>query len=275
MIRVAVARTVVAKDLSANGETIRRTLGNAADQGARLVAFCEGALSGYTESAVSRPEDWSRFDWARQKAELEAIAEACGKRGLWAVVGAAHPIGANRPPHNSLYVFSDGGDLVTRYDKRFLSHTELGGWYTPGTDPVVFSVDGYTFGCAICIEVQFPEVFADYGNRGVDAVLFSSQGLSDSFQTILRAHASLNGLWICAAAPTRGTGHVIGPDGVRISHCSEGAEPALALATLDREDPAYHVALKLARPWRLKAKAGEIYREKRSTHPRSRDRTTL
>jgi predicted amidohydrolase len=275
LIRIAVAQTVVVKDVSANGETIRRAIAGAADQGARLVAFCEGALSGYAKSQIANPDDWLRFDWTRQKAELEAIAEICGKRGLWAVVGAAHPLEDGLPPHNSLYVFSDCGDLVTRYDKRFLSHTELGGWYTPGADPIVFSVDGYTFGCAICIEVQFPEVFADYGKRGVDAVLFSAQDLPEPFQTVLRAHSSLYGLWICAASTPQETGGVIGPDGAWITHCSEGAEPALALATLNREDPAYHVALKLARPWRLKAKAGQIYRDKLSTQPRSRNRTTL
>ncbi|WP_413203632.1 carbon-nitrogen hydrolase family protein [Rhodospirillum sp. A1_3_36] len=189
-MRVSAAQTVVAQDVSANGQTIRKAIGDAADQGARLVTFCEGALSGYAKSQIASPDDWLRFDWARQKAELEAIAETCGKRGLWGVVGAAHPLEDGLPPHNSLYVFSDCGALVTRYDKRFLSHTELGGWYTPGEDPIVFSVDDYTFGCAICIEVQFPEVFADYGQRGVDAVLFASQGLPESYQTVLRAHAA-------------------------------------------------------------------------------------
>jgi hypothetical protein len=65
-------------------------------------------------------------------------------------------------------------DRLIVVDKRFLSNTELGGWYTPGTTPTVFGIEGYRFGCAICIEVQFAEFFAEYERLGVDAVLFAS-----------------------------------------------------------------------------------------------------
>jgi predicted amidohydrolase len=61
--------------------------------------------------------------------------------------------GPNRP-HNSLYVVSDQGAVVERYDKRFLSHTEVRFLYTPGTRPVVFEVDGFRFGTVLCIEVD-------------------------------------------------------------------------------------------------------------------------
>jgi predicted amidohydrolase len=30
---------------------------------------------------------------------------------------------------------------------------------TLGTEPVTFRADGLTFGCAICVEVNFPEVY--------------------------------------------------------------------------------------------------------------------
>jgi hypothetical protein len=45
------------------------------------------------------------------------------------------------------------------------------------------------------------------------------------------------------------------------------------VGTLDREDPALHVALDLARPWRASARAGSIYEERRVTDERSRVRT--
>src|SRR5207253_6081540 len=55
----------------------------------------------------------------------------------------------HRPP--------DAGAIVTRYDKRLLSRTEAAYMYTPGTAPTVFDVDGYRFGTALCIEIQYPE----------------------------------------------------------------------------------------------------------------------
>ncbi|MFE4336056.1 nitrilase-related carbon-nitrogen hydrolase, partial [Streptomyces sp. NPDC056831] len=65
-------------------------------------------------------------------------------------------------PHNSLYVVSDEGALAARYDKRYLSNTELSYLYTPGTAPLVFEVDGIRFGTALCIEANFPELFEQY-----------------------------------------------------------------------------------------------------------------
>lgn len=177
MLRIAAAQTVVSPDIAANGSAIRAMIARAAGEGARLINFCEGALSGYAKSQILKQGDWQAFDWAIQEAELRAIAELCGQLRIVAVVGGPHRLGRGYPPHNSLYVFSDTGALLTRYDKRFLSNTELAGWYTPGTEPVMVDVDGYRFGCAICIESQFPEIFSDYERLGVDGVLFASYGL--------------------------------------------------------------------------------------------------
>lgn len=80
--------------------------------------------------------------------------------------------GPNRP-HNSLYVVSDQGAVVERYDKRFLSHTEVRFLYTPGTRPVVFEVDGFRFGTVLCIEVDFPELLEEYERLDVDCALAS------------------------------------------------------------------------------------------------------
>ena len=57
-----------------------------------------------------------------------------------------------------MYVISDQGELITRYDERLLSNTKLSFMYTPGSDPVTFEVDGLRFGCAMGIEAHFPEV---------------------------------------------------------------------------------------------------------------------
>ena len=93
---------------------------------------------------------------------------------IWVALGSAHPLTQPRLPHNSVYVISDAGQLVNRYDKRRLSHTEVTRFYTAGSEPVVFDVDGYRFGIAVCVEINFPELFIEYGALGVDCLLFSS-----------------------------------------------------------------------------------------------------
>ena len=118
--------------------------------------------------------DWGLVDWVTLRNELKQIARQCAALGCWAVVGAPHRLSAGRRPHNSLYVFSDRGTLVTRYDKRRLSTAEVSYLYTPGTEPIVAEVDGFRLGLLICLESLFPELFVEYADMGVDAVLLSS-----------------------------------------------------------------------------------------------------
>lgn len=275
-MKIAAAQTLVSPDIAANGSAIRSMIAAAAAGGVRVINFCEGSLSGYSKFQIMHPDDWRSFDWSRQEAELRAIADLCGNLRICAVVGGAHRLAEGRPPHNSLYVFSEEGALLTRYDKRYLSNSELGGWYSPGTAAITFAVGEYRFGCAICIESQFQEVFQEYETLGVDAVLFSSYGLAEYFQIALRAHAGLNCIWIGAATPVqkapKGPAGIIGPDGKWVAQCPATPEPCLVTAVLDRDDPVYDIPLRKARPWRLKARAGDIYREKIVDDPRSENR---
>lgn len=276
-MKIAAAQTFVESDIRSNGAAIRDALSDAAVRDVGLVIFCEGALSGYAKSQIPRPDEWEGFDWGAQEEELMSIAARCAVLGIAAIVGGAHRLAPGTRPHNCLYVFSASGELMTRYDKRFLSNTEITDWYTPGAEAITFETDGYRFGLAICIESQFPEVFSQYEALGVDAVLFASYGIPDYFQIALRAHAGLNCFWIVAATPAQrapdGPAGVIGPDGKVIVHCPARAETGLAVAVLDRNNPNFDVALNKARPWRAKARLGDIYRERMVDDKRSRDRT--
>ena len=116
----------------------------------------------------------------------------------------------NTPPNrpcNSLFVISGQGGLVSRYNKRVCSHSEITDWYSPGRDPQVFSVDGFRMGCALCIEIQFPEVFAEYERLDVDCVLFSAYSQGPMFWTQAQGHAASNNIWLSVGVPPlkRGT----------------------------------------------------------------------
>ena len=272
-MKIAAAQTVISRDMASNGEAIRQLLVDAAADRIKLVTFCEGALSGYCKAQITNPEDWQTFDWDMHEAELRSIASLCARLNIFAVIGGAHKLSQMNRPHNSLYIISSDGEIRTRYDKRYLSNTEINDWYTPGTAPIVFDVDTYRFGCAICIECQFPEVFMEYERLGVDAVLFSSYGIPEHFEIALRAHAGLNCLWIAASTPAqeteKGPAGIIGPDGKWCSLCPASANSDYATSILNRDDPTYEIPLKKARPWRRKARQGDIYREKMTIFSRS------
>ena len=132
---LAVTQPLASPDPRRNGIIARQLMRQAVAQGARLVVFPEGHLSGYAKAQV---RDWADLDWAVVREELELTADLAGELGIWTVIGSAHLLTPPRRPHNSMYVVSDQGQLVDRYDKRFCSHTEVTQYYTPGSSPVVF-----------------------------------------------------------------------------------------------------------------------------------------
>lgn len=274
-IRIAVAQTEVTTDPGANGTAIRAALHQAADQDARLVHFSEGALSGYVGPEKAYYTGW-RIDWARVTEELQATMALAAELGVWVVVGGNHRLSGEHRPHNSLWVINDRGRLADRYDKRWVSHSEVTGFYTPGDHVCTFEVDGFRFGCLLCIEVNFPELWLEQGALDVDCVLFSTYSEVPIFEVIARGHAAVNGFWVSIAVPTpcapAGPSAVVGPHGYVLRQARSDSSEVICV-DLDRTDPALDIALNKARPWRETARAGHIYTAHRVNDPRSADRT--
>ncbi len=248
----------------------------AAQADAALVQFPEGALSGYVKAQINT---WGDVDWHAQRAELELILQAAQRLGVWVVLGCNHRLTAPSRPHNSLYVISPGGRIETRYDKRRCSNAEISDWYSPGFEPIVFDAGGFRFGCALCIEIQFPELFTEYERLGADAVLFSSYSRDPIFAVQAQGYAAATTLWISMVVPAAcsdvAPSRLIGPNGRELARCRVDARSEFAIAMLDRTDPALDVALTKARPWRATARLGDIYRNRRIDDERSRDRATV
>ncbi len=161
------------------------------------------------------------------------------------------------------------------------SHSELADWYAPGAEPVIFDIDGIRFGTALCIEVQFPEVFIEYARRGVDCMLFSAYSDDPMYgiQAQAQAHAATNNFWLSLSIPAlignRLSSGMIGPDGHYLSQPLANGAPGLVCSAIDRADARFDVAIRKARPWRASARSGEIYAEKRVDDVQSKNRTSF
>lgn len=242
---IATAQPWVTPDVVANGEQVRSLMWEANAKGARLVHFPEGALSGYPTFAGQ--------DWERLKHEMGATCALARDLHLWVVVGSNHPMEAARP-RNGLHVISDGGELIGRYDKRICSFNEAAKHYDAGTDALVFALDGFRFGCALCIEVNFPELFRQYEELRVDCVLFSAHADDPIFAVQAQAHAATNCYWVSVSTPAnfadRLPAGLIGPDGHWIARCTAEGPASVVSGPLDRNAPQFDVALNRARPWR-------------------------
>jgi predicted amidohydrolase len=253
---LATAQPRVTADVSRNGSHIRALIREAKLAGCHLLHLSEGALSGYVRRQI---RSWEQVNWDSVTDEMGSIQELAAELELWVVLGCNHRLDRLRP-HNSLYVISNCGKVLARYDKRICSHSELNAWYTPGESPCVFEVQGLRFGCALCIEVNFPELFSEYERLGVDCVLLSSYSRNPMFGTLAQAHAASNCYWLSLSIPaemSRGSGiasRFVGPTGEVLATCRKGSA-TLTVNSLDPSDARWDVPLRRARPWRARARA--------------------
>src|SRR3954468_23077704 len=104
---LATAQLPISGDARVNARHVRATMREAAAQGARLVHFPEGMLSGYAKNPI---QDWTEVDWGTVREELELAMALAAELRLWVVLGSAHPLTPPHWPHNSLYVISDAGE---------------------------------------------------------------------------------------------------------------------------------------------------------------------
>lgn len=270
-VRLAVAQTSCFRDpsnaaeLRASGEEMRHLMREARLAGARVVHFPEGTTCSPNKRLMSAngpreigASDWSRFRWDVLESELAGTCRLARELGLWTVFGSVHRLTAPHRPHNSLYIVSDSGRLVTRYDERMLSNTKVSFMYTPGRTPVTFEVDRVRFGCAMGMESHFPEIFAEYERLDADCVLFSTTGESPNgaaaFAAEVLGHAAANTYWVSfalhAPASVSAPCGVASPDGGWAALCRADGVPSLAVVDIRRD------ADNPARPWRRLARAG-------------------
>jgi predicted amidohydrolase len=289
-VRLAVAQTPVREDprdadaLRESGRQVRGLMREASAQGARIVHFPEGAICFPNKLVMSvdgpdavGPADWDRCQWPVLQAELAAIVELARELRLWTAIASVHRLTEPNRPHNSLYVISDRGEVVTRYDERLLSNTKGSYMYAPGTSRVTFDVDGVRFGCLLGMEIHYPELFAEYEKLDVDCVLFSSTGISPGNAAAqAQGHAAANSFWVSFSVPTQhsaiGPSGVVAPNGYWLERCPADGSPSVAVVDLDDGSEAAAASVTYARPWRRESRAG-VHAGHQVTDPRSEDRT--
>lgn len=284
-VTIALAQTPVSPAVSHNLSHIIAMMARAKAAGADLVQFTEGALSGYGRKVLTPFEQWRAEDWTRLRQASDEIARLASELELWVLIGSIHPLESGSRPHNCLYLIGPDGTVRTRYDKRFCSHTELSGWYTPGAEPIVFEINGVRFGCAICLEVRFPEVFDEYRRLGAQCVLVSTFTASrldaedarqdDIFAITAQAHAANNNFWVSLVTPSNPfqgpVTQLIDPLGNVVAKASRHRD-ALVVGRVDIGEGSLWSKIGFGRTWRDQARSGAVYRDLRVDTPRSRDR---
>jgi predicted amidohydrolase len=282
-LKIATCQFPVTGDIRSNAEYIKKFIKEAALNQADLVHFSEAALSGYPPKDIP---SFDHFDWEILRKETYEIMDLARKNHIWVVLGSAHYLSENDKPLNCLYIISDEGKIVGRYDKSMLTEGDAR-FYSAGNHIEVVEIKGYKLGFLICYDSCYPEMYNLYRHRGVTIMIHSFYNARYEGKTILdeiipaeiRVRASDNRMWVIANNSTGNYSSwpacIARPDG-SLESLERGVPELLYRQFPDSEvtdqfkscEHNYKI---------MKLPADEIYQVfgKPSNHPRARDHTSL
>ena len=201
--KVATCQFPVSGDIKSNADYIKRFIKEAALNKSDIVHFSEAALSGYPPKDIPSFQD---CNWDDLRAETYDIMSLAQKHNIWVVLGSAHYISENEKPLNCLYIISNEGKIIDRYDKSMLTGGDLR-YYTPGNHIAVLELKGFKLGFLICYDSCFPEMYNIYRHKDVKIMFHSFYNAHHKGKTILdeiipaeiRVRASDNLMWVIAS----------------------------------------------------------------------------
>jgi nitrilase len=224
--------------------------------------------------AADQGADWillpEHFHWSggtdadkRRTAEVfpdgrcyRSCASFARERGVYVHAGSLYEaIPGDGRVYNTTVVFGRDGEEIARYRKVHLFDITApdGVDYheseavAPGTESVVYSADGVTFGCAICYDLRFPNLFQDLMTKGAQVIAlpaaFTLQTGKDHWERLIRARAIETQTYFAASGTcgsvdrggrrhwTYGHSMIVDPWGLVVAMASDG--PGLILHDFD------------------------------------------
>jgi len=200
--KVATCQFPVSGDIKSNAGYIKKFIKEAALNKADIVHFSEAGLTGYPPADIPSFEN---FDWEELRKETYDIITLAKEYSIWVILGTAHYISAKEKPLNSLYIISNEGKIVDRYDKSMLTEGDSS-FYSAGNHLPVIELKGYKLGFLICYDSCYPEMYNVYRHKGVKIIFHSFYNAHHEEKTILdeiipaeiRVRASDNIMWVIA-----------------------------------------------------------------------------
>lgn len=226
-------------------EAAGRMTADAATAGASLICFPEQFVAGWL------PEIPPGSGEALDGPLATAFARMAQESGI-AVAGSIVEAGeGGGRPKNTVVVLGAGGELLAAYAKVHLFSP--GGEdrnYTPGDRIATFTVDGTTFGLAICYDLRFPELSYIYALAGAECILLPAAWpccRMNHWETLIPARALENQYYTAGVNTAGGPGGIYcggslaaDPDGEIIARGGSGEE----LLFIDLDPAVVHAARK-------------------------------
>ncbi|HRE51034.1 MAG TPA: carbon-nitrogen hydrolase family protein [Flavitalea sp.] len=203
ILKVAATQFPVSGDIVGNAKYIKQFIRDAAAKGADIIQFPEAALSGYPPADMP---SFVNYNWDLLRAETTEIMSLAKEVGIWVVLGSAHYLSEKEKPLNCVYLISNEGKIVDRYDKSMLTGGDLN-HFTAGNHTVVAEIKGFKLGFLICYDSCFPEMYNIYRHKDVTIMFHSFYNARHKTKSILdeiipaeiRVRASDNLMWVIAS----------------------------------------------------------------------------
>ena len=181
------------------------------------------------------------------------LAERARRHGVYIHGGSIYELRPGDPGmYNTSVVIDPAGNIIARYSKIHMFDVVLAGdakyqesaTVTPGDEIVTVEIAGTPVGLAVCYDLRFPELFRILALRGAQAIVlpaaFTLTTGKDHWETLIRARAIENGLYMIAAAQwgkhppgnsCYGRSMVVDPWGTVVATASDGV--GFTVATVD------------------------------------------
>ncbi len=215
-MKVSVGQFRPGADTTENLKTMRRLAHQASSEGSQLIVFPEesmfsiGKVDGPLHLAVER--NWSSF--------VQQLSFLAAEFSIAIVAGGYESSGEERP-YNTLVLVDDAGRILDTYRKLHLydafSYHESSR-IKPGDGGIkVVPFGEMTVGLMTCYDLRFPEQARALADAGADllcipAAWFKGDHKVDHWETLLKARAIENTVWVAAAGTS--SPHTIGHSAV-------------------------------------------------------------
>lgn len=231
-MKVSVGQFNPGGDVTDNLAVMRRLAISAQQDGGRLIVFPEesmfsvGRVAGDFSAAVEL--QWTTF--------VQGISHIAADAGIAVIAGGYESSGEDRP-YNTVVAVDEEGAILGTYRKLHLydafSYQESRRIKPGDNGMTLVDIGGFKVGIMTCYDIRFPELARALALAGADlicvaAAWFKGDHKVDHWETLLKARAMENTLWIAAAGTSSdhciGHSAIIDPMGVPQDFLADEAE---------------------------------------------------
>ncbi len=237
-MKVSVGQFNPSADVAGNLATMRRLSAAAAEEGSKLILFPEEAMFSVGkvvgDFAAAVDAQWTTF--------VKGLSLIAADTGIAVVAGGYEASGEARP-YNTVVAVDDGGEILGTYRKLHLfdafSYQESKRIKPSDGGVTIVEIGGFKVGLMTCYDIRFPELARILAVSGADlicvaAAWFKGEHKVDHWETLMKARAIENTVWMAAAGTSSehciGHSVILDPMGIPVDFLGDEAE---GVATAD------------------------------------------